>query len=211
MYGGDGNDTLNGGLATGNDTLNGDAGNDVLNGEFGDDILDGGTGNDRLLGSFGVDSLSGGDGDDFLDGDIAGISDADTMSGGNGDDTFVFDLADASVSGGAGFDTLLINAPVVNFTTIGDSVYTGIESIDMRDDNPAVNFTTTLTLNVSDVLALSDTTDELWVRGDFADDVVLQGGVWDVGVVTNVGGVIYHDYTSGGATVHVAEVGDVII
>jgi Ca2+-binding RTX toxin-like protein len=55
LYGGAGNDSLNGGDA--NDYLNGGAGNDSLNGEDANDYLDGGAGDDTLIGGLGSDSF----------------------------------------------------------------------------------------------------------------------------------------------------------
>lgn len=81
MFGGDGNDTLdgwtnddelNGGNGvdtllgwTGNDTLNGGADPDYLYGEGGDDRLGGGSGNDTLVGGAGNDLIFGDAGTDY--------------------------------------------------------------------------------------------------------------------------------------------------
>ncbi len=54
-------------------------------------------GDDHLIGGDGDDTLTGGDG-------------RDTLDGGDGDDVLIADIADASASGGAGLDTLLIDA-----------------------------------------------------------------------------------------------------
>ena len=109
MYGGDGNDTLDGGA--GNDELYGQAGadkliggegNDNLYGGAGDDYdldgdttpneqgLFGGAGNDNLYGEGGRDFLDGGAGDDRLEGGAG----ADVLTGGAGADTFVFGEGD---------------------------------------------------------------------------------------------------------------------
>ena len=53
MFGGAGNDTLNGG--NGNDWLYGGVGTDVINGGAGNDTLIGGSGNDTLTGGLGAD------------------------------------------------------------------------------------------------------------------------------------------------------------
>src|SRR5690606_23177235 len=74
LYGGAGNDTLDGG--TGNDKLYGDSGNDTLNGGSGNDYLDGGAGND---------TLNGGSGNDTLVWNVGGGR--DIMDGGSGTDT----------------------------------------------------------------------------------------------------------------------------
>lgn len=75
LYGGPGNDTLNGGHredylwgGPGADTLNGGAGQDDLRGEDGNDVLNGGTGDDYVNGHAGDDDLIGDLGNDKLDG-----------------------------------------------------------------------------------------------------------------------------------------------
>jgi Ca2+-binding RTX toxin-like protein len=92
FYGGDGDDTLIGGL--GLDQLFGGGGNDVLEGRDGNDELDGGAGADILRGAAGNDTLTGGAG-------------ADTLSGADGDDVLRADddEADTTISGAAGVDT----------------------------------------------------------------------------------------------------------
>ncbi len=106
IYGGEGNDTLDG--EAGNDkifggpivptcgdpdedVLKGGPGKDTLDGGAGDDLLEGGPGSDRLLGQEGKDLLLGGEdndiliggpGDDHLDGGLG----SDTLDGGPGND-----------------------------------------------------------------------------------------------------------------------------
>ena len=67
----------------------------------------GGGGADTLIGNAAVNVLTGNDGDDILDGGAG----ADTLAGGAGNDRITYDAADnaAQVTGGAGFDTLVIN------------------------------------------------------------------------------------------------------
>lgn len=61
-----GNDTINGG--PGNDTLSGLGGNDTINGNAGNDTLNGNEGNDTLNGNIGNDTLRGGTGNDSHNG-----------------------------------------------------------------------------------------------------------------------------------------------
>ncbi len=86
-----------------------------------------------LVGSFGVDSITGGAGNDT----VTGSPGADVLDGGAGDDTFVFnasalvfnasahlfatttavDLADTTITGGSGTDTLQVNGNGFTITT----------------------------------------------------------------------------------------------
>ena len=118
-------------LGAGDDRLrSGDQGS-VVFGEAGDDAISGGAGADRVLGGAGADSVSGGGGGDWLDGgagadlldggegdDTLEIGGLDTAFGGEGNDLFVSapgSLANperpagASLDGGAGFDSALID------------------------------------------------------------------------------------------------------
>lgn len=85
IYGGDGNDLLNG-IAAHNMI---GAGNDTLYGGTGGDTLIGGTGYDLLYGEAGNDSLAGGNDADLL----SGGGGSDTLTGGAGDDVFVFNFS----------------------------------------------------------------------------------------------------------------------
>jgi Ca2+-binding RTX toxin-like protein len=83
-YGGAGNDVLSVGLLTNRDGwLFGGTGNDLLNGGPGDDVLEGGDGSDLVAGGFGRDLISGGAATDALFGNfdediiVAGTTDYD--------------------------------------------------------------------------------------------------------------------------------------
>jgi Ca2+-binding RTX toxin-like protein len=197
LAGDDGADTLTGGA--GEDTLKGGAGNDVLSGEDGSDTLCGGTGwdslvggagNDLLTGETGNDTLVGGDGRDTLDG-----GGGDVASGGLGADTIKIDsFYFYSIDGGGGMDTVVLSGADhdVDLRLFDDGRLVGIESLDIRGSG-ANHFT----LAAADVLALSNTSDLLVVRGD-ADDVLQLVGDWERSEVP------YYDfYTLGNATVMV--------
>jgi hypothetical protein len=133
------------------------------------------------------DAITGNDAANVLD----GRGGADTLIGGLGDDTLVWDPADASVQGGEGTDTLRVDGAGVTLNLIGvlDSLITGVEKIDLTGSG-----NNTLTLALSDVLAISDT-DVLQIDGD-TGDVVNAGSGWTDG--GEAGG--YHTYTQGLAT-----------
>ncbi len=110
IYGGQGDDILNGGSAKdaiyglgGNDRIDGKAGDDYLVGGYGllgetassrGDVLIGGAGNDTLIGSSGNDELDGGSGDDNL----RGMNGDDKLTGGPGQNSY---------DGGAGNDRIV--------------------------------------------------------------------------------------------------------
>lgn len=86
LDGGAGDDSLNASSATAAITLLGGDGNDTLNGGVAADVLDGGTGNDWLAGGLGSDTLWGGVGDDSFEDAVIG----NQFEGGDGDDAIRF-------------------------------------------------------------------------------------------------------------------------
>ena len=84
IFGGNGKDTITGGIS--DDAIFGNAGADVLKGGQGDDILTGGAGRDLMRGGEGDDTLTGGAGRDL-------------MRGGLGADTFDFNAIGESTAG----------------------------------------------------------------------------------------------------------------
>ncbi len=135
-------------------------GDDVIKGEHGDDTIYGGGGNDDIM---------GGNDNDWIDGGAG----ADRIDGGHGDDTVVSDSDDwgtpytnkpgthafASVDGGKGYDTLIVNEDVdtigegiMNFERIeanGNDVTVSVQEIwnEIRnDDNDGSNKVATLTV-----------------------------------------------------------------
>jgi Ca2+-binding RTX toxin-like protein len=184
MFGMAGEDTLRGGW--GRDYLGGDPGNDILVGSTGNDTLSGGQGSDTLVGGDGSDSLAGGTESDYLRGD-------------GGNDVLQWDPLDRSVSGGAGTDVLkvfLTQHTNIDLTAVADSVITSIERIDMR--GPEM-FNGKLTLNKSDVLAMSSTS-ALIVFGDAGDSVDIVSPFIYRGQTGQ-----FHKYEMGSATLFVHE------
>jgi Ca2+-binding RTX toxin-like protein len=184
LIGGAGNDELFGSepsywsVDDGHDTLRGGAGDDFLNGGFGNNLLEGGTGDDVLAGT---GTLIGGAGNDTVWGDDA----PDILRGGGGNDVLSANQYDR-VHGGSGLDTLTFRYTTnghgrhLDLTSVADDRIQGIEIIDILGY---------LTLDESEILALSPSTDTLIVRnsssrptetginivGDFTDEGIHDG------------------------------------
>ena len=200
-YGGNGDDVLYG--AIGSDRLYGGPGDDDLLADYdghdfsrpptgrGNDYLSGGSGNDFLGGNSGDDTLLGGAGRDDLMGDHG----RDVLRGGAGNDALYYDPAgelDALVDGGAGIDILYQGAWNFDLTAIPDSKIRDIEIIDLTG---SYNGGRTLTLNESEVLAISPRNHTLKVFGDSTDAINIEGRFTDMGMS---GG--FHRYKIGSAT-----------
>ena len=89
IFGGTGDDTLQGEYADRRLVMHGDAGNDVILGGTGNDALFGGSGNDTLNGLAGNNSIDGGTGNDRIT-SVLGLGN-DQINGGEGDDSLLFD------------------------------------------------------------------------------------------------------------------------
>jgi Ca2+-binding RTX toxin-like protein len=138
----------------------------------------------RATGNALANVLTGNAGKDVLD----GKGGADFLKGSAGNDTLVWQAADR-FDGGAGTDTLKVNAGNLNLTRIVDAKIRNVEQIDMTGGNG-----NTLTVNASDVLALSNSTNTLRVLGNDGDTVDLQGVFSDLGASAG-----FHKYRSGAA------------
>lgn len=160
-------------LFSGADTFNGSSGADVLNGYNGNDKLNGNGGADKLNGGSGIDTLNGGTGKDIL-------------NGGADNDTLVWGTGDTRMDGGTGIDKLKLSVNL-DLTGLLNNKFVNIEQINMVGGGGDV-----LTLNKSDVLAFSSTTDILKVFGDASDTVDLASAFNDLGEVA--GG--FHKYKS---------------
>ena len=136
ISGGDGDDTIRGGSSglnriegnAGVDTIDGGAATDVAHGNDGQDTIRGFGGNDLLFGGADPDDLDGGDGADLLVPGSGGDTKGDKAAGGAGDDTIVVidvtrggefavvptGTAKDLYDGGAGTDTLLLDADLAN-------------------------------------------------------------------------------------------------
>jgi Ca2+-binding RTX toxin-like protein len=136
--------------------LTGTSAKDFIVGLNGNDVINGGSGNDTIRGGLGADNLDGGGGTDRIQGEAGN----DKMTWSAGD---FFD-------GGANTDTLRVGVATLNLTTAANSnnKLLNIEQIDLKAGAH------TLTLNKSDVLAMSPT-DSIKILGDGADTVNIAG------------------------------------
>ena len=169
-----------GGDFTGIVTNQGTANADTLTGTTGNDIMVGGLGNDTLVGNGGVDALSDGNGDDIL-----AISDT----------TFRRVDGGGEASGGIG-DTLRLDGSNValDLTAIGDLKIQGIERLDITGSG-----NNTVTLDLSDVLNISETSNTLTIFGDAGDtaNLKLTDNSPTTSTVTNTDGT-FTQYTISG-------------
>lgn len=114
----------------GNDTIWGGDGNDGINGGDGQDIIYGGLGNDNLsggsiwdsTGSSQDDYIYGGDGDDSIDGGPG----SDRLHGDAGNDTIMSKWGTATMFGGTGNDTYVVEGMG---TTIVENANEGVDTI----------------------------------------------------------------------------------
>ncbi len=151
---------------------------EVFNGTVARDLVIAGAGDDELIGNGGLDVLRAGEGDDVL---------------------AVPDAAFARLAGGSGFDTVRLDGAgvVLDLTALSDHVLTGIEQIDVRGTGA-----NSLTLDVREVLNLSDTTNTLLVLAD-PDDTVDMGAGWTASGSELIDGKTFDVFTQGQAVLKV--------
>lgn len=150
----------------------------------GDDLLIGTNGDDILIGGLGNDTLRGGRGSDVL-------------YGGAGDDVLIFGPRNRRMDGGSGTDTLAIGVSnlTMDLTTLPSNRISGIEIIDLTGTgNNSLNLTRLNLLN------LSDTTNQLIVKGNAGDRITSTQQGWLLDGTTTLEGQVYDRYTSGTAT-----------
>lgn len=145
----------------------------------------GGTGNDTYTLDKSTDIVSLGEGQDVFNFKEANFSANDRIDGGGASDNTL----------GLG-DILRFTASnqSLDLTGLNNDVIKGIEIIDLHGGN-----NNTLTLHINDVLALSDTTDDLVVMGNANNNVNLSTahGNWTLqGSTQNINGIDYKVYVS---------------
>ena len=154
--------------------------------------LVGGTGNDTLIGGIAPDAIVGGLGGDA----IFGNGGADSLRGGAGNDVLAIgDISFRRLDGGAGEDTLQIDGSFsLDLTTIPDNKIENIEVIDLSGSG-----SNTLTLQLGDLLDLSETTNTLRVLGDPAGVDVVSANGFSAGTPPQevVGGITFNRFVFG--------------
>ena len=155
---------------------------------------DGNNNDNILVGNDGGNTLHGHEGDD----ELRGGGGADRLFGDAGADILHFAAGALLIDGGAGADALHLGRDELNLdlTTLADDIIQGIETIALVG---SANHS--LTLNLADVLALSDSSDTLNVIGHAGDLVSAIGQGWqsDTGGPVLNGGRLYNAYSLGSA------------
>ncbi|WP_394727488.1 calcium-binding protein [Altererythrobacter sp. GH1-8] len=175
----------------GNDTLSGFGGNDLLLGGFGHDLITGGTGNDGLFGEFGDDTII--------------TQGGDYVEGGTGNDRVeLTDYTFESVSGGSGFDVLVMAAGARNFSLaqmVSGTRISGFEAIELRGNQQLV-------LDATSIGKLTGGLQQFWVDATATDTVRLSGS-WTRGSNITFEGIVYEVWRQGSTEVFVTEVATV--
>ena len=161
----------------GDDIINGAGGNDVLSGAAGDDTIDGGSGDDNILGGAGDDILTGGIGLDYLFGDIGDdILNIDTTDLGT-------QTLDGVIDGGDGFDTVtLASTQNLDLDDFDGGLAINIEAIDLTA-NGNHNITN---ITYQDVVAITDSDNDLYILGDAADNASFTGTGWSTSAASSI-------------------------
>ncbi|MCB9853332.1 MAG: cadherin domain-containing protein [Phycisphaerales bacterium] len=160
-------------------THRGDASANTLTGTAADDAVVGGRGGDVLIGNGGFDSMYGGAGDDVM---------------------IVGDAGFHRVRGGEGFDTLAVDGGVsLDLESLRGRI-DEIEQIDLSAAGADV-----LRVTRIDVLNLSPTSNQLFVRGTAEDEVVSSSENWLDGGSVDVNGTIFKKFMDGRAELFVQD------
>ena len=147
-----------------------------------------------LTGSFFAESIIAGQGNDLLN----GLGNNDVLRAAQGDDQI--SISDANfrfISGGPGFDSLIVNTRDVHLDlrSLSDNRIQGIERIDISGVG-----NNRLTLSARDVLNLSNTSNTLEIMRNDGDQVDIGSG-WRLLDVAIINGRTVNTITQGAATV----------
>ncbi len=164
-------------------------GDDIISGFAQSEVFLGGLGDDTISGNGGSDVISGGAGDDTI---ILNADNINELTTGPTDGTL------ATVSGGNGDDTLALDGSglVLDFSLIDVGRVTGIEQVDLTGSGG-----NTLNISLSDLLDMSDTSNQLTILGDGDDTVNISDGFTDSGTDETIDGQTYDIYTVGNASI----------
>ena len=172
----------------------------IFGGDFSSSVTHPGAPNgDELVGDANANVMIGGRGDDVL----FGNGGEDVLRGGEGDDVLaVGDLRFNRIVGGNGTDTLRLDTSGADLDLIAlaDNRILGIEQIDLAGDGANA-----LTLNVQEVLNISDESNTLVVRRDADDtvDTLYRGDDWVQGDDETIDEVVFEVFTSGAAVLKI--------
>jgi len=196
-----------GATLVGVETYLGGSGNDTLTsiGTALNESFIGGQGDDTIFGNGGLDAYSAGAGNDSIHLGVAGVFGAPASE-------FV------KINGGSGFDTLVLDGSGVTLDLTASGVSGRIHGIERIDLGGGGN---TLALDIRDVLNLSDSSNQLYVKGGAGDSVNSPGQGWlpeldgsgkQVQVQDPLDGLLatYISYTPGGA-VHTQGMANLLI
>ena len=150
--------------------------------------LTGNLANLNATGNAKANVITGNDAGNF----ILGLGGSDQLFGGGGDDTFVWDAADTTIDGGAGFDTLRVDGAGLSLNLTAMPL-NAIEGINLTGSG-----NNTLTLTAAELLAAAPG-GTLRIDGN-AGDVVNKGTGWTHGADQVIGAQTYRTFTQGGAT-----------
>lgn len=128
----------------------------------------------KLVGNEGNDTLDGGSGNDTMDGGAGN----DRVIGGAGNDILVWEATDI-YDGGADTDTLRVTTGNIDLTAVPNAQIKNVEQIDLTGAG-----NNRLTLNLSDVIDISSTTNTLKVLGTIGDTVDIVGSFTAQGVAS---------------------------
>ena len=119
IYGGAGDDVVQGGAMTGSATVYGDDGNDILELNGGDNHIYGGAGNDTILASSGVDTIDGGSGADSINSSLAGNP---TVTYGTSTAAVNVNLATGVNTGGDAQGDIFYNVENISGSALNDTI-----------------------------------------------------------------------------------------
>ncbi|KAF1072833.1 MAG: hypothetical protein GAK45_00048 [Pseudomonas citronellolis] len=161
--------------------------------KIGEVDITGTAGNDIISGSTGVEHMFGGAGNDLF----LHVNTGDFVQGGAGNDTIqISGTGFASLDGGTGFDTLMLDTGInLNYAAGATVPISNIERIDMGASNGA----NSVTLTSAQVNAITDSGNTLQVTGG-SNDVLRVSGAVNTNATQQLDGHTYDVYSYGTQT-----------